>query len=105
MKKKLMILFMTLLFMQTSIQATWIDDLKLYYAIACFIVTEKIKSMNPFGKATSSLDFDYENDDFSFEPEPVSKPTFKIYRKKMSGSLQLPVITAAMRKRLKKVKN
>ena len=91
---------MLLFGVQTTVQAKLWDDVKLYYAVACFVVMEKIKSMNPFGKAIASLDYD---DDFSFEPDPIVVPKFKKYHTK-NGKLILPTITQAMRKKLQKFK-
>lgn len=101
MKKKLMMIWMLLFGVQTTVQAKLWDDVKLYYAVACFVVKERIKSMNPFGKAIAS--FDYDDEDFSFEPNPVAVPKFKKYQTK-NGKLILPTITQAMRKKLQKLK-
>lgn len=94
MKKRLMVL-LALLLAQTTLQATWVDDVKLYYAVARYVVIQKIKSWNIFGKAVSLSNDDFDDDEFSFEPvnaKPATPPTFKIYRKKRNGSLILPQI-------------
>ncbi len=106
MKKKLMMIWILLFGVQTTLQATWLHDMQLYFAIARYVVMQKIKSINPFGKGVSSLNYeddDFLDDDFSFEPDPVVTPTFKKYPTK-NGKLVLPTITAAMRNKLQKLK-
>ena len=90
MKNKLMMILI-LLGVQTSIQANWLQDMRFYYTIARHIALQKIKSLNPFGKAVAVSDENYSSDaddadflddDFDFKSQPPKKPKFKNYRKK-----------------------
>jgi hypothetical protein len=65
MNKKLMVLLTILSFgLQTNLKANWYENAQNYYHVARWILAEKIKSMNPFGKAIA----------VEFDEEPVIVP-------------------------------
>ena len=83
MKKKL-ILILALLGMQNTMQALSLQELKFYASIASYVLIQKLKSYNPFGKIAVTT----EEDDFSFDditPAPKKTYTFKKYKRKYNA--------------------
>ncbi len=84
MKKKLMMM-LGLLGMQSSIQALSVQEVQLYCAIVRHVVVQKIKSLNPFGKAVGLSEEDDFFDDMDLTPAPKKEYTFKKYSRKYNS--------------------